>query len=402
MKRDLQSLQQQNDALDVIVASLRSLPEGEAVSLLHSLRSDANDDVIAASIRSNVRLPHSYAPQTLEADFAQQMTQTPTSTDIDDEMHALKREPSLQNVYPMNPTPTENSAVWFRSLQDAELVEHLLNLYFCWVHSTYPLFSRDHFLHDMGRGRSDYCSAILVNALLAFACHYSDRSQARMDPTNPATSGEHFFSEARRLLYNVDSPSLTTVQALGVMSIRETSLGRDSNGYRLAGRCVRMALELGLHLSVIGNGLKASDAEVRKITFWGIFNLETMFSVGVGRVSQLPRSAADVSRPTGHGRSDDPIWKPYDDTGMASLPSAEQPARPTMFLEYMSRLNEISSDVVNAFYAPRERFTSRRLATTYEQYQEWHRNLPECFQIQNTTLPHVFALHMYYYDCVLQ
>lgn len=275
MKRDLQSLQQQNDALDVIVASLRSLPEGEAVSLLYSLRSDTNDDVIAASLRSNVRLPHSYAPQTLEADFAQQMTQTPTSTDIDDEMHALKREPSVQSVYSASATTAESPAVWFRSPQDAELVEHLLNLYFCWVHPIYQLFSRDHFLHDMGRGRSDYCSAMLVNALLAFACHYSDRPHARADPTDPRTSGDCFFLEAKKLLDRADAPSLTTVQALGVMAIRETSLGRDSNGYQYAGRCVRMALELGLHLSVIGNVLKASDAEVRKITYWGIFNLET-------------------------------------------------------------------------------------------------------------------------------
>lgn len=259
----------------MIVASLRSLPEGEAVSLLHSLRSDTNDDVIAASLRSNVRLPHSYAPQTLEADFAQQMTQTPTSTDIDDEMHALKREPSLQSVYSVSTTSAENPAVWFRTPQDAEFVEHLLNLYFCWVHPIYPLFSRDHFLHDMGRGRSDYCSAMLVNALLAFACHYSDRTPARTDPSNPGTSGDHFFTEAKRLLDKADEPSLATVQALGVLGLRETSLGRDSNGYQYVGRAVRMALELGLHLSVIGNRLRASDAEVRKVTYWGIFNLET-------------------------------------------------------------------------------------------------------------------------------
>ena len=259
----------------MIVASLRSLPEGEAVSLLHSLRNDTNDDVIAASLRSNVRLPHSYAPQTLEADFARQLTSTPRGTEMDNEMHALKQEPSLQSVYSAPPASAESPAVWFRSPQDAEFVEHLLNLYFCWVHPIYPLFSRDHFLHDMGRGRSDFCSAILVNALLAFACHYSDRAQARTDITNPGTSGDQFFSEAKTLLDKADKPSLTTVQALGVMSVRETSLGRDSNGYRLAGRAVRMALELGLHLSVIGSGLKAAEAEVRKTTFWGIFNLET-------------------------------------------------------------------------------------------------------------------------------
>lgn len=127
-----------------------------------------------------------------------------------------------------------------------------------------------------------------------------------------------------------------------------------------------------------------------------------MFSVGVGRLSQLPKSAADVSRPNIASHIDDQPWRPYEDTNLAGSPNAEQPARPNLFLEHLSRLNEISSDVVNAFYAPQERFTSRRLATTYAQYQEWYRNLPDCFRMENTTLPHVLTLHMYYYDAVLQ
>ncbi|KAK3055380.1 hypothetical protein LTR09_003934 [Extremus antarcticus] len=76
LKRDPQSLQQQNDALDVIVASLRSLPETEAVSLLHNLRNETSPEMLAAALRSNVRLPHSYTPQTLEADLADEVTQT--------------------------------------------------------------------------------------------------------------------------------------------------------------------------------------------------------------------------------------------------------------------------------------------------------------------------------------
>lgn len=127
-----------------------------------------------------------------------------------------------------------------------------------------------------------------------------------------------------------------------------------------------------------------------------------MFAVGVGRLSQLPRCAADIPRPVATGRSDEQIWKPYEDSNLSNFPAAEQPARPGLFLEHLSRLNEISSDVANAFYAPHDRFTSRRLANTYSQYQEWHRNLPDCFRIENTTLPHVLTMHMYYCDCVLQ
>ncbi|KAI7247905.1 hypothetical protein KC335_g18661, partial [Hortaea werneckii] len=354
LKRDLQSLQQQNNALDVVVASLRTLPEGEAVALLHSLRSDANPDELATSLRTNVRLPHSYAPQTLEADFAQQLSTTPTSTSFDSAGFPSSREQSLDDTA-LSLTTTmsnESSGVWFRQPQDVEFVEHLLNLHFCWIHPFYHFFHREYFLHDMSRGNTEFCSALLVNAICSFTCHYSDRPAARAEATNPATAGDAFFAEAKRLLERTEKSSLTTVQALGIMSARECSHGRDSNAYQLAGRCLRMALELGLHLSVIGSGLRSSEVEVRKITFWGVFNLETACSVAFGRLSQLPRAAADIQKPSVNDRSEAQTWRPYEDTNLSLSPSAEQPARPMSYMHHMSTLSELASDMVNTFYAP--------------------------------------------------
>ncbi|KAK0313480.1 hypothetical protein LTR01_001736 [Friedmanniomyces endolithicus] len=86
---------------------------------------------------------------------------------------------------------------------------------------------------------------------------------------------------------------------------------------------------------------------------------------------------------------------------MAMSPIIQQAARPMLFVECRSRLSELASDMVNTFYAPRERFTSRRLAAAYAQYQEWHQNLPDAFRLENTALPHVLVLHMYYNACVL-
>lgn len=265
------------------MASLRSLPEGEAVTLLHSLRGDTNPNELADSLRSNVRLPHSFAPQTLEAEFAQQIT-TPGTAPYDSSTFPppLPRNDSQDstdiNSYNASTASSgviEGPTSWFRVPQDAEFVEHLLSLYHCWVHPFYCFVSWDPFLHDMGRGRTEYCSALLVNAILSFACHYSDRAMARTDPSNPGTAGDRFYAEAKRLLDQADKPTIPTVQALGIMSLRETSAGRDSNGYQLAGRCVRMALEMGLHLSVIKNGMRPLEAEVRKVVFWAVFNLET-------------------------------------------------------------------------------------------------------------------------------
>lgn len=281
LKRDIQSLQQRNDSLDVIVASLRALPESDSISLLHSLRLDDNNDGIAASLQSNVRLPHSFGPQTLESEFVQHMAHPDSARAQSD---APSSDPTLSpSQYRQNgdDPPSgggityQNPSYWFRSPPDPEFIEHLLDLYFTWVHPFYQLFSQDRFLTDFKRGETGHCSALLVNAIAAFACHYSDRLAARADPEDPNSAGDQFFAEAKRLLDLDEKPSLSMVQALGIMSFRETSHGRDSNGYQYTGRCLRVALEMGLHLSVMSSSLRPAEYEARKITFWGVFNTET-------------------------------------------------------------------------------------------------------------------------------
>lgn len=264
---------------------------------------------------------------------------------------------------------------------------------------------------------------MLVNAVMAFACHYSDRPGARVDPCNSHTAGDEFFEEAKRLLDLDDRPSLTTVQALAIMSLRQASHGLDSSAYRLTGRCVRMTVELGLHLSVTMSELTTAEAEVRKITFWGVFNLEMyvctlpcllanlkaqltrvlrQFSMGVGRLAMIPRTAADVAKPIITERTESHAWIPYEDTNLAHSPYAEQPGKCLQFVEQQSKLSEIASDMLSTFYAPKEQVTSRRLAALYAGYQAWFKNLPDCFRLENTSLPQVLLLHMRYYSCVLQ
>ena len=105
-------------------------------------------------------------------------------------------------------------------------------------------------------------------------------------------------------------------------------------------------------------------------------------SVSFGRLSLLPRAAADITRPTTNDRRESIPWRPYEDTNLAPSPSAEQAARPMLFLDCLSRLSELATDMVNTFYAPQERFTSRRLAAAYAQYQEWYNDLPDAFRLE--------------------
>ena len=271
-------MQVKNNALDVVVNALRALPEVEAAALFQSIRRGERLDSLAETVATG---GGELSLRTLDADLSEHIG-TPGSS-----FHASTPFSSSENLKVLvdrswgdhqTQEPTEEGASsWFRVPQDADFVEHLLSLYFSWIHPFYTFFSKDHFLKDMARGGTKYCSPLLVNAILALACSYSDRPAARTDPSRPETAGDFFFKEAVELDKRTDAASLTSIQAVAVMAIREASAGRDHVGYRLSGRCIRMAMELGLHLAdppSAQTGLRPVDVEIRKITFWGIFNLE--------------------------------------------------------------------------------------------------------------------------------
>lgn len=393
--------------MDVIVSSLRAMPEVEATALFQSIRRGESLDALAESIgagNADVSL------RTLDADLSEHIgtpgtsfhASTPhRSTESSRSPIGGRRKDSQSQDASM-----ERAGSWFRVPQDSDLVEHLMNLYFAWSHPHYVLFSKDHFLKDMSKGRTEYCSPLLVNAILALACTFSDRPAARTDPSRPETAGDHFFKEAMYLLSRADEACLTTIQALAVMSIREAAAGREHHGYRLSGRCMRMAMELGLHLKEPPcdqqEDLRPVDIEIRKITFWGIFNLEVECCMCLGRPSSLTRNAISVDKPVSTDKTDSHIWHPYTDVNLPVSPGAQHPMKCLLYAQHLSKLSEIANEVNLNLYAPKERFTARRLAAAYNQYQAWYSELPEIFHLQNTVLPQVVVLHMWYYMCVLQ
>ncbi len=271
-------MRERNGALGIIVASIRSSSESEVADIVQRIRADENLEAIADSLKKSTPLPSRTDSQTLEGVFSDLMGKPAVDESGETRVYGHSSNLGLVPNDDEVPSRSKVSSEWTRVTDDAEFVGSLMALYFCWEHPFYILFSKECFLYDMAQGRTKYCSPLLVNALLALACAFSDRPEARTDPTDPNTAGDHFFAEARRLLFENERSTVTTVQALGLMGIREANCGRDSSGYQYAGRCIRMALELGLHLcfkTAGNNNLSATEIEVRKVTFWGCFTLET-------------------------------------------------------------------------------------------------------------------------------
>jgi hypothetical protein len=168
--------------------------------------------------------------------------------------------------------PKHTNESWTTVTSDGALVEHLLALYFCWEYPIFATVSKEHFIEDFRKGYSRYCSSLLVNALLALACRFSDRPSTRRNMDDCTTAGDAFFVEAWRL-FNAENDHhiLTTVQALGVMSLREASCGRISESNFLSVQSIRLAIEMGLHVEVDGGD--GTEKSVREATFWGAFSL---------------------------------------------------------------------------------------------------------------------------------
>jgi hypothetical protein len=266
------------------------LPEEHLNEFISHIRRDSKLDIatLAESWRKTVTLPPSspLEVQSLETDLSVLLGK-PAITLLGQSRHfghsaGLGLVPEEENfaggqVRTNGAHVERQGTTWTNVTNDIAFVERLFALYFTWSHPFYVLFSRECFYKDFRAGREKYCSPLLVNAICAYACHLTDEPAGRTEPSNFRTAGDHFFAEAKRLLFEDETPSLTTAQALCVMSMREPSTGRDT-GYSYIGRCIRMCIELGLHLKSSASpalGLTPSEIEVRKVTFWGCFTVDT-------------------------------------------------------------------------------------------------------------------------------
>ena len=276
---------------EFILDSIRKLPDDHVHELIRHIRKDPKSDVvsIAESWRQSVTLPPSTPVEvrSLEADLSMLLGK-PSLTFTGESRHfghsaSLGLVPEEENfaggqMHRKGAVLERQGTTWTSVTSDLGFVENLLNIYFAWSHPFYVLFSRECFYQDFRTGRDKYCSSLLINAICAYACHLTNDPAGRTDASDFRTAGDHFFAEARRLLFEDETPTLTTTQALCIMSMREPSAGRDSSGFSFIGRCIRMCVEMGLHLNngaSLALGLTPSEMEVRRITFWGCFTVDT-------------------------------------------------------------------------------------------------------------------------------
>jgi hypothetical protein len=291
---------------------------------------------------------------------------------------------------------------WTDVTDDPQLILHLLNMYFTWHYTFFTLLSKQLFFRDFSLGRpppgtrrkEQYCTPLLVNAILALGCHFTSHNKARDNPDDSATAGDHFFREAKRLIMENDEherPHLTTVQALALMSVREAGCGREGKGWVYSGMSFRMACDMGLnmdssHLTVskeISGGDVQDDA--RKVTFWGCYQIDKCWSNYLGRLPQLPSSIVATSKFDVFPEEDSSQWSPYTDSGFTQAHA--QPARTRAVALQILKLCDISNDLMTNFYNPIDMEKTKgkaaelkKLSDIHTRLESWRRDLPKEFE----------------------
>lgn len=85
-------------------------------------------------------------------------------------------------------------------------------------------------------------------------------------------------------------------------------------------------------------------------------------------------------------------WSPYTDWAGLNLSAVDKPNLTHSLAYHFSLLSEIVNDTVFMFYAPRERFTSKKLLGFHERYMQWMKNLPSNLGLHSEATPHVMTL----------
>ena len=116
---------------------------------------------------------------------------------------------------------TSSTLYWTAVISDSNILDHLFQLYFAWIHPVHTLFSQGHFINSFRNKSHLYCSPVLVNAICALACHLDINSE-----TDEIQQLAHSFSDAVRSDIDPHDRSITTVQAFSVMFLVDCARGR--------------------------------------------------------------------------------------------------------------------------------------------------------------------------------
>jgi hypothetical protein len=288
------------------------------------------------------------------------------------------------------------AARWTNVTNDNQLVSELLNSYFLHHYTIYMGFHKDYFLEDLANGRTQFCSPLLVNTLLAAACHTATSIPDRAKFWSPQNLAYQFLAEARRLWEMQDGESsLTAIQAAIVLNIIYDCDTMDKIGRSYLLQAVAMAHDLQLFKSSTDKAMSKKMQWARSFTAWCLFAWDAMHSFHY-RLSPLFDEAPESPLPSAR---EHPSWYPeiyvkYPlDNTVVSIGFG--PA-----MKAMVDLQHIAHDVARYYWSGYSQ-PANDPSPFRCQLDDWLHNLPESLTFSNIILPMHLRIHLEYYSILV-
>ncbi|KAG8928581.1 hypothetical protein FRC01_005706 [Tulasnella sp. 417] len=321
-------------------------------------------------------------------------------------------------------------AVGAAYLPDRMKQEHLVGLYFNYIHPVLPVLHRKQFFRDFAI-RNDpthpsYTQALaripnfLLLAMFSVAARYSNETPLPPDG-EMWTAGDDYFDRARELLVTFTSLSrLEYVQAMLLMGYREIGLGTMAQAWLYLGVAIRSAQDVGLHRSLakwqVAGARRFTDEEKEtRARIWHCaVRLDRYVSTYIGRPLSVYEHDYDTHIPEEDPEEENELWAEYptfaagvEQIEHLKLSSKPQPARVISCFKQSITLSKLLGGIVRNLYVIRVPSSSTRYrerALIEQKLEKWLIELPEHFRCENPnkpTSPNVLTLHMQYWCTVL-
>ncbi|PKX93393.1 Zn(II)2Cys6 transcription factor [Aspergillus novofumigatus IBT 16806] len=269
-----------------------------------------------------------------------------------------------------------------------ELESHLIDLYFTWEQPWYQIVDEDLFRGSMAH-RDRYFTPLLLYSILAMGSRFSDRVETRTDANDPNTAGRFFFEQAKTLLHReMERPSLTTIQALGLIGMFYIATGADAAGWLHHGMANRLSLDMGLNLDPAAFegavSMSPKEIQLRRQIYWTLYCHDKLAASYTGRVCSMLDVQGAVNLPS-HAETSSPRQQ-----AILSLQIA------------LIRICQIYERIFMSLWAPKPALNQHQrpafLKSCLLDLKTWFYDLPPALRTdQPNHLPHAYTLHMVYH-----
>lgn len=258
MIREIQRLQRKNEYLEEEKDSL-----GEKNSWIERIMSELESDGQGPEIISRLKRGESHRAI---AEWLGRPLVGPRTKDL---------SPTTENQisqaieqYHRDLVENHDPRYWTNVSTEAELVEHLIQLYLTWIHPVHMLFDEEHFMSSFKDCSDVYCSAALVNVICAMSCHllHDTRDDDEQTKSGIESLRNQFINESQSLMKDADFTKMTSIQTYAIMFLVEVGSGQGL----MASSHLRLAVE-----SLTAKKMSEQSPEAEEVSAWGILTLHT-------------------------------------------------------------------------------------------------------------------------------